>query len=77
MMVDPAIQQEIERQLKQMPLDGQRQVLDFARSLAQSGPKGEAGKDLLRFAGFLDALSIREMTEAIESGCERVDVDAW
>jgi len=40
-------------------------------------PKGVSGRDLLRFAGILDAESAREMEEAIEEGCERVDLDEW
>ena len=76
-MVDPLIQQEIQEQLDRIPLEAQYRVLDFAKVLAQSGLKGEAGKDLLPFAGFLDPASLREMIEAIESACEQVDIHEW
>jgi hypothetical protein len=35
------------------------------------------GRDLRRFAGVLDPEAAREMIEAIEEGCERVDLDEW
>lgn len=38
-----------------------------------SPPKGVPGRDLLRFAGTLDPVSVREMREAIEEECEGVD----
>ncbi len=76
-MVDVAIQQELARQLDQLPPELQRRVLDFAQALTQSRLKGEPGKELLRSAGFLDEISAREMREAIEAGCERVDVNEW
>jgi hypothetical protein len=42
---------------------------------ASRTPKGIPGKDLRRFAGILDPESAREMIQAIEEGCERVDLD--
>jgi len=35
------------------------------------------GRDPLRFAGTIDADSAREMEEAIEEGCERIDPEEW
>jgi hypothetical protein len=47
-------------------------------------PRGEAQLsrgasigDLLRVAGTLDDQSAREMMQAIEEGCERVELDEW
>jgi len=34
-------------------------------------------RDLLRFAGAIDAQSVRGMEEAIEDGCERIDTEEW
>ena len=76
-MLDVKIQHEIARQLEQMPEELQRRVLDFVQILAQPRPKGEPGKELLRFAGLLDADSAREIAEAIEAGCERPDPNGW
>jgi hypothetical protein len=40
-------------------------------------PRGASIGDLLRVAGVLDDQSAREMMQAIEEGCERVDLDEW
>jgi hypothetical protein len=42
-----------------------------------AAPRGVPGRDLLRFAGTIDAESARAMEEAIEEGCERVDLEEW
>lgn len=55
----------------------QEQVLLFVSSLEASAQKGETGAALARFAGSLDHLSAREMTQAIEEECERVDAGQW
>jgi putative addiction module component (TIGR02574 family) len=50
------------------------------RSLCETqpaAPRGVPGRDLLRFAGTIDAESARAMEEAIEEGCERVDLEEW
>jgi hypothetical protein len=62
--------------LEELPEERQREVLNFARSRPPS-PRGVPGRELLRFAGTLDEASAREMTDAIEQGCERVDLDEW
>lgn len=76
-MDQSTIKEEIARNLDHLPLDLQRRVLDFARALALSVPKGAPGKDLLRFAGAIQPDDLQLMDEAIEAGCERVDTDGW
>jgi hypothetical protein len=55
----------------------QERVLRFVTSLAGSAPKGEHGAALLQFASSLDAVSARQMTQAIEEGCERAGAGEW
>lgn len=76
-MTYSTIKQEIVRELDHLPLELQRRVLDFAQALVLSLPKGVPGRQLLRFAGALEAEDIQAMTQAIEAGCEQVDVDEW
>lgn len=76
-MTDSTIKQEIVRQLDHLPLELQRRVLDFAQALVLSSPKGVPGKQFLRFSGFLKEDDIQAMTQAIEAGCERVDMNEW
>ncbi len=71
------IKQDITRQLDHLPPEAQRQVLDFVQTLAKSFPKGVPGKQLLRFSGIIEAADIKAMTQAVEEGCERVDMNEW
>jgi hypothetical protein len=71
------VRQEIAKQVDRLPPSAQEQVLKFAASLAPSRPVGEKGSALLRFASTLDIQSAREMTEAIEEECGRVDASEW
>ncbi len=68
---------EVVEQLKIMPEHLQWQVLEFARSLAKAEVRGTSGQQLLRFAGSIPADDLQIMREAIEQGCERIDVDEW
>ena len=76
-MVDEVLQKQLSEQLEQLSPNLQRRVVDFAMALVQSVPKGTPGDELLRFAGTLDPEDAREMIEAIEAGCERINGDEW
>jgi chromosome segregation and condensation protein ScpB len=63
--------------VRKLPYERQRQVLRFAEALVQAEPKGVTWKELARFAGCIPKDQLRQMAEAIEEGCERIDVDGW
>jgi hypothetical protein len=67
------VKSEIVAHVDNLSPEMQEQVLRFVASLAPSAPKGESGTALRRFAGSIDRASAREMTQAIEQECERVD----
>ena len=69
-MTDSSIKQEIAKQLDHLPPELQRRVLDFTQALILSLPKGVSGKQLIRFAGILEAEDARAIAQAIEAGCE-------
>ena len=71
------VRQEIAKQVDKLPLDLQEQVLRFAASLAASAPTGESGAKLRQFSSTLDSVSARQMIQAIEEECERVDAGEW
>ena len=75
--MDTLIVEEVIEQLKGLPQELQRRVLEFARALAQSNPRGIPGKELVRFAGAIPLDDVSIMREAIERGCEQVDSDEW
>ena len=71
------VSQEIARQVKALPATMQEQVLRFVASLTGQAPIGERGALLRQFSNSIDAASLRQITEAIEKECERVDVTGW
>jgi len=75
--MDTSIVEKVIEQLKSLPRELQWRVLEFTRALAASTPHGVAGVQLLRFAGTIPLDDIKVMREAIEQGCEQVDVNDW
>jgi hypothetical protein len=71
------VRQEIAKHLEKLPPDLQERVLLFVASLSLAAPVGENGATLRQFSASLDPLSAREMIQAIEEECERVDAGDW
>ena len=71
------VKSEIIRRLEALPPETQQRLLDHLERFEHARPPGEAGSALLPFAGVLDDESAREMTLAIEAGCEAVDTREW
>jgi hypothetical protein len=76
-MVLPAIQEQILSDLDRLSPEQQKRAAELVHGLVSTLPKGASIEDLLQVAGTLDKDSAREMMEAIEEGCERVDLDEW
>lgn len=74
-MADRSLQKEILDHLKNLPIEKQRRVLDFARTLAK--PTGKEGKDFLHFAGAINAEDLEIMSHTIQQGCEQINIDEW
>ena len=64
------------KEVEQLPLPLQQKVVDYAHALVQPRRRGTPGKDLLKFAGILSPEDAKEMMDAIEEGCERIDPSA-
>ncbi len=75
-MANPKLKEELLRELDRMPAEAQRQVLYLARYLSRAA-KGTSIEELRPLAGTLDDESAREMRQAIEEGCEQVDLNGW
>jgi len=71
------LEQEVAEQLSTLDDARQRQVLDFARSLAETVSSGTPGTDLTRFSGAISQDDLDRITVAIEQGCEQVDIHGW
>lgn len=68
---------QVVEQLSAMPQPLQQQVLQFARGLTLPEKKGTPGQQLLQFAGSIPSDDLSLIQEAIEEGCEKVDVNEW
>ncbi|MEH2248818.1 hypothetical protein [Nostoc sp.] len=75
--MDTSILARLIEELKVMPEDLQYRVLEFARALIGLQIHGVPGRKLLNFAGTISPNDIQLMREAIEQGCEQVDIDKW
>jgi hypothetical protein len=76
-MADATIEQQLSVCLGRLPVEQQRQVLEFARTLTTPPLQGVHGSNLLQFAGTIDESDLEAMSQAIEDGCERIDADEW
>jgi len=74
-MIDITVQKQLREQLENLPAVQQHQVLEFARSLVKAKGRGMPGKDLLRFAGAIEAEDLIAIERAIHEGCEKVNLD--
>ena len=71
------VAERIMEQVGKLPLEEQRRVLEFAEALAITKPRGVPGKELLRFAGAIPRDQLKQMSDAIEEGCEQIDAGSW
>jgi hypothetical protein len=76
-MISPTLETEIQEQLSQLPLEQQRQVLEFARALVTARVRGVSGRSLLGFAGLIEDDDLTLMRQAIEDECEQVQPNEW
>lgn len=71
------LKEEIIEHLDRLSEEEQRRMLEFARALSASTPKGTPGRELTRFAGAIPPEDLRVMARAIEEECERIDPNEW
>ena len=76
-MVQPAIKQQILDDLDQLSPEQQKRAAELVHGLLSPLPKGASIHDLKKVSGILDDESAREMMEAIEEGCEQIDLNEW
>jgi hypothetical protein len=76
-MAEGTLQEQLLKEVHELPPALQRRVLDFARALAESTPRGTPGDELLQFAGTMTPAEADEFLRAIDEDCERVDPNEW
>jgi len=67
---------QIHSELDGLDAEKQRRVLEYVRTLRQS-QKGMTGSELKQFVGILNTADARAMMDAIETGCEQVNLNEW
>ena len=72
-----AIKIQVAKRLDKLPVELQKQVLDFTEDLVMSVAKGVHGKRLLKFSGAIAEKDADAMIQAIEESCEKVDINGW
>ncbi|MBU2446971.1 MAG: hypothetical protein KJ666_15575 [Bacteroidetes bacterium] len=72
-----AIKIQVAKRLDKLPVELQKQVLDFTEDLVMSVAKGVHGKRLLKFSGAITEKDANAMLQAIEESCEKVDANGW
>jgi len=70
-----------------LPIEAKHQAEEFVAFLSQkyapfaqpttTRVQGIPGRELLRFAGTIEADDLEKMSAAIEEGCEQVDHNEW
>ena len=70
------LEQEILVHLHTLARPQQREVLAFVRTLAIT-PIGVPGRELLAFAGTIESHELVTLQQAIDEGCEQVNLDEW
>ena len=76
-MVSSTLERELHEHLEQLSERKQREVVEYARSLAKPHARGISGKEFLAITGTIEPNDLELMKQAIEEGCERVDLDEW
>jgi hypothetical protein len=76
-MAQPAVKKQILADLDRLSPEQQRRAAELVHGLVSPLPTGASVEDLLQVAGTLDEDSADQMMDAIEEGCERVDLDEW
>lgn len=70
------IASQIHAELDDLELNSQRRVLEYVRSLKKTGA-GMPWDVLRQYSGIISPDDAKAMTDAIEAGCEQVNVDEW
>lgn len=76
-MVNPTLERELHQHLQALKPAAQQKVLEFAEALVITRPRGVPGQELLRFAGTMSDEDAKEMMEAVDEECGKVDGDGW
>ena len=76
-IAEEQLKDQLLEQFDKLSPEQQRRLVEFAQSLATTRPRGVPGRELLSFAGTIDADDLRRMADAIDNDCEQIDLHEW
>lgn len=78
-MIEPTIKEQILKDLDRLSQELQIRALRLVHELVDPhpNPAGASVEDMIALGGLFDEESAREIREAIEEHCERIDLDEW
>ncbi len=76
-MALPSYRTELIAELERLPVAEQRRVLEIARALRRSRLMGAPADRVRELAVGITTDDLAAMEQAIEEGCERVDLNEW
>lgn len=71
------IMHEVMDQIRYLPYNLQKQVLNYVKELKKNHEPGSPGQRLLRFAGTISMDDLEIMSDVIEKDCGRIDKNEW
>lgn len=71
------VDRELRDAIANLPPAAKREVLDYVRLIGGPSVGGPSGRGLLRFVGTMSPEEGKEILDAIEEGCRRVDQHGW
>jgi hypothetical protein len=75
-MMNTDLSTQIHTELGNLEPDAQRRVLEYVLSLKQN-KQGMSGAALKQYIGTISETDAKSMIDAIEAGCEQVNLDEW
>lgn len=75
-MTSKAFESEFLKGLDLLNKEQQHKVISYVRALLKKGDKNNQ-HDLLQFAGSFNSIDVKEISSAIEAGCENIDKNEW
>lgn len=77
-MVTTNLRDELVERFERLKQGEQERALEIVRALGEPEIRGMSGEEFVaQLGGLLDPQSAREIIEAVEEGCEKVDEDGW
>jgi hypothetical protein len=76
-VIEPTIKEQILKDLDRLSPELQQRALELVHNLVDPLPKGASVEDMIGLGGLFDEESAREIREAIEEHCERIDLNEW